>query len=331
MVFDHIGEGASTQTGPTVRTPAEAAHKKLVYIAGTSYSGSTLLSLLLNAQRKISSVGEVAWSVPRRGAENYPCSCGATLGTCAFWSDISSRMRQLGHKFNTNNWDMAFEVTGNKLIHKLSVSTLGNNTADALRDTLLRMVPRYGARLKEIGERNKSFMQCILEATDGAAFVDASKDPNRVRHLRKYAGVEPYVIHLVRDAPGLVSSVLRQGASERRFRMAIQWWNSTARRIERLKSTTDSKHWLVVRYEDLCANPAGQLSAILDFMGLKSSDPIVNFRSSAHHIIGNRMRLKNASNITLDSSWRTLLTGEQIRQIRAQTKKYRSRFGYGDA
>ena len=237
-------------------------------------------------------------------------------------------MHERGHLFGADHWDMAFEVSDKPPISKLTVRTLGSNAADSLRDHLFQLIPGYAARLSEVGRRNKALMDCILDATEATAFVDASKDPNRIRYLRAYAGVEPYVIHLVRDAPALVNSVLRQRAGERRFRMALQWWNSTASHMERLKRTTDSRHWLLVRYEDLCADPGKQLRVILDFLGFNTGDPIVDFRRHAHHIIGNRMRLGESSEITLDAKWRTALTREQIVQAAKATKQHRIRLGY---
>ena len=302
----------------------------LGFVAGTSYSGSTLLSFLLNAQPDVASIGEVAWAIRKENPGGYECSCGATLDTCQFWLAVSREMNRRGHIFDANHWDTAFEVTPNRLVRRLAVRPLGNNFADQARDDLVRKVTGWGRRLAEIGRRNTALIDSIAGITGASTFIDASKDPTRVRFLRQYCSIEPYVIHLVRDSLAFVNSARKNDKGARAFYNAILWWNRTAWHMERLRRTTSPERWLLVRYEDLCANPEVELKRILQFLGVAGGPPVLEFRQSSHHIIGNRMRRSELSQIRLDTSWRDELSKAQVDQIVARTRKYRQRFGYLD-
>ena len=74
---------------------------KVIYIAGTSHSGSTLLDLMLNAHPEIISVGELV-NLARHLEYKKPhkkrytsCSCGApSLWQCDFWSRVNKATLQ---------------------------------------------------------------------------------------------------------------------------------------------------------------------------------------------------------------------------------------------
>jgi len=296
------------------------------YIGGTSNCGSTLMSFLLNAQPGVASVGEVAWSIPRVNPGLFPCSCGARLDSCQFWSEVSREMQQRGHRFDADHWNTAFEVSDNSLLQRVAVRSLASNFADVLRDKLVHKLPGWGKELTEIGSRNAALAESIATITRASVFVDASKDPARVRLLCEYSDVQPYVIHLVRDAPAFVKSFIKK--DPRKLQTAIRWWNRSIWQMERLKRTVPAERWLLLRYEDLCAEPEAELRRVLKFLGVDADAPILDYRSAPHHIIGNRMRLRDSSKIRLDTSWREELSGTQLDEIIANTVENRQRFGY---
>jgi hypothetical protein len=98
--------------------------------------------------------------------------------------------------------------------------------------------------------------------------------------------------------------------------------------MEHLRRTTQQQRWLLVRYEDLCANPEAEIKRVLQFLGVSGGAPVLEFRGTAHHIIGNRMRLGYSSEVRLDTSWSTDLSKVQLDQIMRRTKKYRELYGY---
>lgn len=298
------------------------------YIGGTSFSGSTLLSFLLNAQPGLTSIGEVAWSVRKVNPGEYPCSCGATLGTCQFWIEVSREMSRRRHLFDADHWNMSFEPATNRWIRRLVSRSLGSNIVDQVRDDLVRTVPGWAKHLEEIGERNFALADSITVITRASAFVDASKDPSRIRLLSRYSTPQLKVIHLLRDSPAFVNSVVKKGSVS--LESGVHWWNSTAQHMERLRSMTPEHRWLRVSYENLCTNPEQEIKRVVRFFGVAETPPVLNFRSVSHHIIGNRMRLSELSEIRLDDSWRDELTGSQLRYIKRKTRKHRLLLGYSD-
>ena len=72
---------------------------RVIYIVGTSHSGSTLLDLMLNAHPEIVSTGEVirlkrAWINSKPAA----CTCGNPVAECTFWLRVDQRARELSGK-----------------------------------------------------------------------------------------------------------------------------------------------------------------------------------------------------------------------------------------
>jgi hypothetical protein len=298
------------------------------YIGGTAFCGSTLLSFLLNAQPGIASIGEVAWSIPKVNPGGYRCSCDEVLAHCSFWSEVSQEMKRRGHLFDAEHWNTAFDIAAPWIVRKLVVRPLGNTLVETFRDKLVRRVPSWERHLVDVGKQNAALFASIARVTGATAFVDASKDPIRVRYLRDYAAVEPRIIHLVRDSPAFVNSYIRRRNDLPSFLTAIRWWSATINRMERLRRVTAPEQWLVLRYEDLCANPEVELKRVLKFLGVTSSSPVLSFRSASHHIIGNTMRSFESSQIKLDSSWRSELSRTQLNQILKTTGRYRQLYGY---
>ena len=86
---------------------------------------------------------------------------------------------------------------------------------------------------------------------------------------------------------------------------------------------------LVVRYEDLCADPAGTLSRIYTFAGLPAGNGVPEFRTGEHHVIGNRMRLSSTSEIRIDDRWKTALAPEQMAVVESRVGELNRSYGYG--
>lgn len=66
--------------------------KKLVYIASTGYSGTTLLDMLLNNHAEVSALGEV-YLLSIYAKNNSRCTCGEVLHECDFWEKIESALK----------------------------------------------------------------------------------------------------------------------------------------------------------------------------------------------------------------------------------------------
>jgi hypothetical protein len=86
--------------------------------------------------------------------------------------------------------------------------------------------------------------------------------------------------------------------------------------------------WLTLRYEDLCADPAGVMDRISDFMGVQRVSMPEGVRDHEQHIIGNPMRLKALGEIREDRSWQERLSPNDLAVIASIVGPTSRRFGY---
>jgi hypothetical protein len=300
---------------------------RVIYIAGAGYSGSTLLSFLLNSSPEIASVGEATGPhLAEKNQPTFPCSCGAVLKDCEFWREIGDQMRSRGFDFGPGNWNTRFFLSDRRIVNLVLTRSSFHEGVDAIRDAVVQRTPALGRRLRELGARNEAVVAAILATTGKSVFADASKDPVRVGFLERLTNFDLRVVHLVRDSLGFVSSHVKNNQSS--VEVGIRHWNRTAGQMQRLFERLPPGRRLRVRYEDLCANPEAELGRIHEMARLASTPGPVDFRAAEHHIIGNRMRLGSSSEIVLDESWRERLTSLEIEEIRSRTEVYRERFGY---
>jgi hypothetical protein len=311
---------------------SDAQPERFLYVAGTSFTGSTLLSFLLNLHPRIVSVGEMTG--PFRGVEDrsaYPCSCGASLSECPFWTAVGTEMTGRGLRFDPDHWDMRYDPDtrfGRRLIR----DSLGSNRADSLRDAAVQHAPVLGRHVREIARRNEALVASARAVAGKPVFADASKDVSRARLLDRTTDLSPYVVHLVRDSLGFVASKKSRAWKNPRgaeVDHASRYWNRRSAQANQLFEALPPERRLRVRYEDLCTDPEREFGRICELLGLEKLPGPYEFLSGDHHIIGNRMRLSSSSEIVLDERWRTILSEEEAETVRSSTNRHRQAFGYG--
>ncbi len=259
-------------------------------------------------------------------APDYACSCGAELRACAHWAAVGRAMQRRGHAFDPLRWDVRFDLGRRPWSRFLLSRSLRSNRLDEARDRLVAALPGPGARLRELRARNAALAASLLEVSGRPVLADASKHPVRARFLSRLPEVELRVLHLVRDAPGLVSSrMANQGFS---LDSSIRFWNRGAAQAERLVAALPGGRTLRVRYEDLCRDPHAELGRIAGWAGVAPFPAEVRWREGDHHIVGNRMRLADAREIRLDERWRERLAPAQVDEVLRRTGSWRTRLGY---
>jgi hypothetical protein len=143
--------------------------------------------------------------------------------------------------------------------------------------------------------------------------------------MRRVTSLDVHVVHLVRDGRAVAHSSMRNlGWSPE---TAASWWVDDNRRSERARRYFAADRWLRVRYEDLCADVAGTVGRIHAFLGVPAADP-AGAADGAHHVIGNRMRLRSLEAVRLVERWRTARTPEQRRAIDPRVARWNRRYGY---
>ena len=299
----------------------------LVYIAGTSYCGSTLLSFLLNMHPDLLCIGEMG---PARQfeVEGYECSCGAVLAECPFFLQVRAHMDEQGVAFDMNRWELRHRYSANRTLERLVTGTLGSRVLRSIRNPLLALVPRYTARMRAFERRNVAFIRAALLVSGTSIFLDATKIPSRILFLAGIEEIDLRVIHLLRDPRGYCHSARKH--SGRSVELASQEWASNQYHLEDARRKLPEVRWLRTRYEDLCTDPDKYLAELCDFMGVPHLPAPEEYRSTAHHIIGNKMRSSSdpRTSIHLDEKWRETLSESEQRIVARVARNQARRYGY---
>ena len=257
---------------------------RVIYIAGTSHSGSTLLSLMLNANSEIMSVGEIQ-NLNRQlkikpGRKSYPrCSCGASsLWQCNFWRAVDDYVRR---------------KSGKSLLD-LDMSDYSN-----AKD-------RCGA--------NQVLFEAISSVSGKNFIVDSSKHPGRMASLMRIPDLNVYPVYLIRTPEGQINSVLKKRGGLVKPILYYELVNIQIR--ARLRSVPHS----IVHYEDLILKPEATLRAVLEPLGVSYERKQLQWTDcTAHDVAGNRMRRTKSNDLILDESWKQDLKPLQKYAIRCAT------------
>jgi hypothetical protein len=260
---------------------------KVVYVAGYSRSGSTLLDIALGSHPQIVGVGEVTflledWAHPRR-----QCTCGSGYAECPFWRGLFPAGGPPGDLARTCR---AVERR----------SALAHLLTGRIRPACLADYARFQGRLFDY-VRQQSQKPVVLDSSKSAR-----ASAGRFHALRHVARQDVFVVHLVRSALATMRSYQVHGDNwalegfrpPHRFpvqRAALGWTLSNA-----LASTIGARlgrsRYLRLRYEDLVERPLEAVSTLGHFLEMDLTpvrDRIADARAfvPGHNVGGNRVRL----------------------------------------
>lgn len=297
---------------------------RLLYITSPSYSGSTLLTILLAEHPAISTVGELKASA-FGDIGSYRCSCGALLAECSFWHDISERVRQVNGKFDLHQWDTHFR-SNDGFGSRILASSLKGPAFERVRDLAIRMLPGLARRKATIIEHNAQVIDAVTSATQTRVFVDGSKDPIRARYLMASGRWDYSIVTLIRDGRGFCNSYMRHMSAP--MAEAVAEWKALVAEMEHLQQIAGADG-VIVRYEDLCTDPLVVINRILHSAALEPMSGIrFPLAPDQRHIFGNAMRLKEITAVVADEKWRTGLSPEDLRLFYAEAGEINERYGY---
>src|SRR5438105_2750282 len=127
---------------------------KLLYIASPSYSGSTLLALLLGAHPQIATVGELKGNVAG-DFDQYLCSCGMRIADCGFWQQVRAEMGRHGAHLRRADLGTRFRAPDRPLLDRLLRARVRRSWLETLRGCALRIIPEGARRYDRIVETNR--------------------------------------------------------------------------------------------------------------------------------------------------------------------------------
>jgi hypothetical protein len=300
----------------------------VVFIAGHSRSGSTLISRILGTVPGFCAVGELVLLWDHGVRRNDMCGCGARFYECDFWIRVGDEA--------FGGWDRI-------------------NVADVLqlRETVVRMrniplltapsiAPYFRRRLERYTEIIGSLYRGIQAASGCAFVVDSSKWPTMAHAVRHVPGIDMRMVHLVRSSHGVCYSCMKKmsrpdldGAlmpSKSPGRTALHWMicNFILDAFAPLGVPS-----MVLRYEDFIAEPQVHIERILSFLGRDSPGKSSVIRQGSvelikdHIVAGNPMRIRRGQeSLRVDEEWRTALSPRSKRLVTTLTAPGLLRYGY---
>ena len=304
---------------------------KVLKITGLGRSGSTILDVVLGNHPDIESVGEASnlirngWisreslrGIPKDRLRRPICTCGKRLDVlyvdtpdeaCPFWASVR------------REW---LERADGESIE--SYPRLQNDFELKRRwPRLLYERRRPSAPLRSYARLTRTFFESIRAVSGKPVIVDSTMVPIRTLALGMVPGIDLYVVHLVRDGRGVVTSLRKTFKKD--VQAGIMWdhegrpmWKTAVRWIvlnlasEWICTQLGPKRTMRLRYEDFVADPKGALERIGSLIELDLRD-VADAASSGepmqagHNIGGNRTKKSGTITLRPDAQeWRTALS-----------------------
>ncbi len=304
---------------------------RYISICGSGRSGSTLVNLLLGSHPGVISLGETT-NLLRSVTENRQCTCRQHVKTCVFWNDIRREIlsnRGIDIFERPEDFPVSLQpdrqaVVGH-FVHyqRLALAWLGREPL-----TRVELVPPGGIPTRKIVDNIFHLYDTVRAITGCQAVVDSSKLPLRMKWLWMNRPSQVKALYVVRDGRAVLSSNIRRGWSTK---SAVFSWIKAQTSVRLMLQRMQEDSWLLVRYEDLCNNPQGELRRICQFLSLEFSEEMLDFRKSGHHDIdGNRMRFDTSKEIVNRETWRQELECTDLQIFERFAGSINRRLGYSD-
>ena len=286
---------------------------KVILIAGSGRSGSTVLGQLLERTLPAVSGGELRHFWRRGVVENQLCGCGLPFQACLYWRAVWERCAGLDHA-------EAARVVG--------LQTRLEHIRNFFLFLLPGLQPRAWREMQEDYARHLMSMFRAIQAESGTEFiVDSSKLPQHaflLNQLAERGDLELHILHLVRDSRAVAYSWQKQikrpeiywkEQNMPVFRPAFSAWNwSLQNGMMAVLGIRARRRYFLLRYEDFVQDADQTVAQIGHFVG---ADPasirplaaaLAPRAQPAHTVSGNPMRFEQGPlRIRLDDDWKQKL------------------------
>ena len=303
---------------------------KVLFIAGSGRSGSTLLDNILGQVEGYFSCGELRYLWERGVLENRLCGCGRHLLECPLWSSV------LEEAFGGVDHDFA-----SAMVRHQRHSGRARHVPRMLAHR--RRPQEYAAGLGDYPERLARLYRAIAASTGSTVVIDSSKLPAYGWILEGIASIDLRVVHLVRDPRAAAYSWMRKKVQPDRGRpgymdpqhplkSSFLWalWNSSAE----LFWSGSPDRYLRLRYEDLVQRPQDSVRRVLDLLGnpglcLPFVDETTVQLEPNHTVAGNPNRLQGGTvQLRPDAEWVTAMPMWARALVTTLTAPLLLRYGY---
>lgn len=302
---------------------------KVVFIASTGHSGSTLLDIALGHYGKMISTGEVVylpWQIFRNNSgradqrNGEVCTCGKPFADCDFWRHVIDKLSER----------TGYSVIDNPLKFRLAILSKQTYPPTDVairiyRNLLFRSLP-YADRInrqlfKSISkaQHNNGLLFETLDEITGQPVIDSTKDILRIKYLSELKNIEARVLVLIRSAMGVSASAKRRGQDP--VLVAGKW----LKYYRQLRDMLTYQHikYNVVQYEYFTGDFDHCMNDILGFMGEGNNELRVSctFTSKHHLVAGNGVRYNNQFTVRRDDKWKEILTSREMQIIEEINEK----------
>ena len=297
---------------------------KVLYLAGTMRSGSTILGRLLGELPEAVHVGELGQLTRIPAYEAMRCECRNSVADCSFWQAV---LAQAFGAFDETDI-AAFQVTRAEYRLRTLPRLLLPRSATQNR--------RLDTYLTALG----ALYTAVRDISGASVIVDGSKDPLYASLLSQVPVIDLQVVHLVRDSRAVAFSqqrikkdpaVVPNPAQLARFppwQTALQWNAVTS-----LLDTARHPRPLLLRYEDFVADPSAAVERVWAMTG-RPLPPLEFLQAPAltlaqgHSAAGNPDRFQSEVRIKPDVEWRTKMRPADRAVVTALTLPPLLRHGY---
>jgi hypothetical protein len=270
---------------------------KLLYIAGPTRSGSTILSNILGGIEGFFNAGELIDFWDRGIASNGLCSCGEVVRQCKLWKPILDEMVENHKSIDIN------EMIGlrDKLAHSRLVMRFKLRS-----DANLKLRSDIGKYVESLG----ALYHLIHQTTKAEIIIDSSKNAGYAYILSLIDSLNLSIVHLIRDPRAIAYSWQRKKNGlwqENYVKNALVWVSRNV--ATELVGLRVAERYLILDYEKFVSKPRQTVKKILNLVGDDQrvlpfvGDNQVKLKVN-HSVYGNPDRFKTGNiNLIIDSEW----------------------------
>lgn len=271
---------------------------KVLYIAGPTRSGSTLLSKILGEVEGFFNAGEIIDIWDRGLTSDGLCSCRKPMSQCDIWKKIIN-----GSFPGKSSKDIQEMITiRDKLAHSTYLLPLTIISPERLGT--------YKNHIEYIAKLEKLY-ECIKSSTGAKVIIDSSKNVGYAFMLSIAHKIDLYILHTIRDARATSYSWQRkkEGLWQTNPFESSLVWNLRNLSTEIMVKKLNQKV-LRVYYERFVKEPEKIVNDILNFIDEESTNlPFIDrnkiLLNTSHSIYGNPNRFQTGKvEIKMDNKWK---------------------------
>ena len=297
MVFPNLFRSVASihQTDTT-----DVRRTKVLYIAGPSRSGSTLLGNLLGELDGFFNAGELidfwSWGLDKDGT----CGCGEPFSKCSVWRGILSTLSG-SRPFQKADAIETVRLAA-KEIHSWKVPFW--QSFPSLRTRMLTKLSDYHRLLQSLYPAIQRSLKCRV-------IVDGSKNAAYAYQLSQLPQIDLYILHLIRDPRATAFSWMRKKEALHQVGPLLSTAVWTSRNVVSAGLQRQLPlNYLRLRYEDFIRAPRDAVQEIIRFTGEspgmlpRVTDQQIEL-STNHTIYGNPNRYQRGRiHLRADDQWR---------------------------